>query len=201
MISTVFNLLANQLSAYIQSLSDSAPAESEVILANIAAIDSANDSNNIPDQRIILSLVNIEEEATMKNRAYYSRTNINDIAYQNPPVYLNIYMLVTAYYNSYDGALRRLSNVIQFFQGKSNFSIKNAPFSPTNIGEESLEIFLELFSMTFEQLNHLWGSLGGKQWPSVLYKVRLVRITDSRITGLGTVIEKVKSIEKIIAQS
>lgn len=201
MIFTVFDLLKNQLSAYIQSLSDSAPAESEVILDNIAAIDSANASNNIPDQRIILSLVNIEEEATMKNRAYYSRTNINDIAYQNPPVYLNIYILVTAYYNSYDGALKRLSNVIQFFQGKSNFSIKNAPFSPTNIGEESLEIFLELFSMTFEQLNHLWGSLGGKQWPSVLYKVRLVRITDSRITGLGTVIEKVKSIEKIIAQS
>lgn len=199
MIFTAFNLLVNQLSAYIQSLTDPPPAESEVIMANIAVVDSANDSINIPNQRIILSLVNIEEEATMKNRAHYARVNINDIAYQNAPVFLNLYMLVTAYYDSYDGALKRLSNVIQFFQSKSSFSVKNSPFNPADANEESIEIFLDMFSLTFEQLNHLWGSLGGKQWPAVLYKVRLVRITDNRTTGLGTVIERTRTTEKVIA--
>jgi hypothetical protein len=198
MIFTAFNLLVNQLNAYIQSLTDPPPAESEVIMANIAVVDSANDAINIPNQRIILSLVNIEEEATMKNRSHYARANINDIAFQNPPVFLNLYMLVTAYYDSYDGALKRLSNVIQFFQSKTGFSIKNSPFNPADSNEETIEIYLDMFSLTFEQLNHLWGSLGGRQWPSVLYKVRLVRISDSRITGLGTLIERTRTTEKVI---
>ena len=31
-------------------------------------------------------------------------------------------------------------------------------------------------NLNFEQLNHLWGVLGGAYFPSVLYKVRLVKI-------------------------
>jgi hypothetical protein len=200
MIFTAFNLLASQLNAYIQSLTDVPPTEPEVILANIAVIDSATDNINIPNQRVILSLVNIEEEATMKNRPHYTRANVNDIAYQNPPIFLNLYMLATAYYDLYENSLKRLSDVIQFFQSKSVFSVRNSPFNPANSNEENIEIFLEMYSMTFEQLNHLWGSLGGKQWPSVLYKVRLVRITDNRITGLGTVIEKIRTTETVITQ-
>ena len=63
---------------------------------------------------------------------------------------------------------------------------------------EDIQLHLEMFSLSFEQLNHLWGSLGGKQWPSVLYKVRLVKITENRITAQGPLIEEVQTKENII---
>lgn len=172
--------------------------EPEVVLGNIATVDSGGDNSSEPNNKLILSLVNIEEEATLKNRGPYSRIN-QQVTYQNPPVFLNLYMLVTAYYpNSYSNALIRLSDTIRFFQSKTNFSLRNSPMDGLDENEGGIELYLELFSMTFEQLNHLWGSLGGKQWPSALYKVRLVRITENRINQFGTVIEQINRTEAII---
>ena len=37
-------------------------------------------------------------------------------------------------------------------------------------------LIVELYSLSFEQQNQLWASLGGKYMPSVVYKVRLVVI-------------------------
>jgi len=33
-----------------------------------------------------------------------------------------------------------------------------------------------MVNMNFEELNHLWGVLGGAYFPSVVYKVRLVKV-------------------------
>jgi hypothetical protein len=46
--------------------------------------------------------------------------------------------------------------------------------------------------MTFEQINHLWGSLGGKQVPFAMYKARLVAVSDHRSLGQGRLIEKIE---------
>ena len=37
-------------------------------------------------------------------------------------------------------------------------------------------LVFDLHNLSFEQLNHLWSVLGGTYVPSVLYKVRLVKI-------------------------
>ena len=55
-----------------------------------------------------------------------------------------------------------------------------------------LRLHPELYTLTFEQINHLWGSLGGKQSPFVMYKVRLVKIQSS-IAEEGPVIEAIVS--------
>ena len=35
--------------------------------------------------------------------------------------------------------------------------------------------------MTFEQQNHLWGALGAKYMPSVMYRLALVAVRDEQI--------------------
>jgi hypothetical protein len=50
---------------------------------------------------------------------------------------------------------------------------------------------MELYTLTFEQINHLWGSLGGKQMPFVMYKLRLIALTDR------TIVREVPLIEEI----
>lgn len=88
--------------------------------------------------------------------------------------------------DAYEFALGRLSLVIQFFQAKKSFTIKNSPFttisSDSNIPQETkdeLKLNVELYTLTFEQINHLWGSLGGKQVPFAMYKIRLVSIKEN----------------------
>ncbi len=34
----------------------------------------------------------------------------------------------------------------------------------------------------FEKMNHLWGYLGAKYLPSVMYKVRMITIQEARAT-------------------
>jgi hypothetical protein len=196
MIDAAFALLNNQLAAYIESMGGD---RLDVVMANIAAIDAAN-SNLDLERKVILSLVNIEEEAALKNAGPLYR-NVKTLNYVNPPIYLNLYLLITAHYEKYEDALTRLSNVIQFFQGKNSFSLKNSPPNDMLLNPETYEdiqLHLEMFSLSFEQLNHLWGSLGGKQWPSVLYKVRLVKISENRITAQGPIIEQVQTKDNII---
>lgn len=196
MIDAAFALLNNQLAAYIESMGGD---RLDVVMANIAAIDATN-SNLDLERKVILSLVNIEEEAALKNAGPLYR-NVKTLNYVNPPIYLNLYLLITAHYEKYEDALTRLSNVIQFFQGKNSFSLKNSPPNDMLLNPETYEdiqLHLEMFSLSFEQLNHLWGSLGGKQWPSVLYKVRLVKISENRITSQGPIIEQVQTKDNII---
>ncbi|MCW3464560.1 DUF4255 domain-containing protein [Chitinophaga nivalis] len=198
MIFTAFRLLRDQLDAYIQSFNPMGnDPEGHVVLDNVATLETP-DRPPGAEEKIILSMVNIEEEATLKNTTHYVR-NVQGIVYQHPPIYLNLYMLVSAHYTNYEHSLTRLSQVIQFFQGKNVFTMKNSPDLPLqNTPDVSeLRLNLELFSLSFEQLNHLWGALGGKQMPSALYKIRLVKITENRTIGLGTVIEEIQSKDSI----
>jgi len=55
-----------------------------------------------------------------------------------------------------------------------------------------MRIIMELYTLTFEQINHLWGSLGGKQVPFVMYKARLVKI-QHQITEEAPLIEQIEN--------
>jgi hypothetical protein len=204
MIDSAFKLLEDQLDTYIKSMKrpDEPMGEADVMIGNIAAVDAPAEAGTNLNNKIILSLVNVEEEAALKNGKSYHRTLNNSFNYVNQPVFLNLYMLATAFYDDYGTALTRLSDVIRFFQGKNDFSIRNSPTqaAASQAIDEDIQLYLDLFSMSFEQLNHLWGSLGGKQWPSVLYKIRLVRITENRITTVGEVITDIRSTGKPIVQ-
>jgi len=56
-----------------------------------------------------------------------------------------------------------------------------------------LKFTLELYTLTFEQINHLWGSLGGRQVPFAMYKLRLVAITDRSIVREVPLIEEIET--------
>jgi hypothetical protein len=53
-----------------------------------------------------------------------------------------------------------------------------------------MNIKAELYTLSFEQINYLWASLGGKQMPFVMYKLRLVAITDRKLVREVPLIEE-----------
>jgi hypothetical protein len=192
MILKALNLISIQLNEYIEPLA----GDAEVVLGNIA-LHELPDQNSLKD-KVVISLVNTEEESTLKNFPQNQKNGIQ-ISYIHNPVHLNLYLLFTAYYpQSYDTALTRLSSIIRFFQHRKTFDVTSAQPLPDNIDlndPEDISIFLkfELFTLTFEQINHLWGTLGGKQMPFVLYKARLVTIHENKIYREGGLIEEIRT--------
>lgn len=192
MIETSLLLLRNEL---ISFLIGKDPAN--VVIDNIGLLETA--SGNTLTENIVITLVNIEEESALKNQSPLKRPFSQNAVYQNPPIYLNLYILFTCNYSGdhYQLALRRLSFILQFVQSKNIFSTSSSVVASTidltQAGVSDLKFTLELYTLTFEQINHLWGSLGGRQVPFVMFKMRLVAITDRSVVREVPLIEEVKS--------
>jgi hypothetical protein len=192
MIETSLILLRNEL---LNFLTGKDPAN--VVIDNIGLLETA--TGNTLTENIVISLVNIEEESAMKNQSPQKRPFLKSAVYQNPPVYLNLYILFTCNYSGdhYQLALRRLGYIIQFVQSRNSFSAASSVAAGTldlsRQGIADLEYTLELYTLTFEQINHLWGSLGGRQVPFVMFKMRLVAITDRSVVRVVPLIEEIQS--------
>lgn len=204
MISEALILLRNELKNYLltnKEQFDAGLRSDEIILGNIAGLENQNDQ--ALSDKIIITLVNIEEESSLKNGKRFMRNPVPEgIEYVSPPVHLNLYVLFTVTLantnkpdTDYEKALARLAAIIEFFQAKSIITVQNSPGSaPKNLTEEeaaSLRLLPELYTLTFEQINHLWGSLGGKQVPFVLYKIRLVKV-QAGVSVPAPVIEEIR---------
>lgn len=186
MIADTITLIREELGRYIElnrRVGDNIQA-SDIVMDNIAVWETENSSQSL-NNKIVITLVNTEEESTLKNGHSFVKNSLTGgVQYTHRPVHVNLYLLFalppeqTSF--GYERALQRLSLIIEFFQSKKLFTLNNSPNSSLNgnLNPALLEIraFVELYTMTFEQINHLWGSLGGKQVPSVMYKLRLTKI-------------------------
>jgi len=112
-------LLQGELVSYLSSKKDDAVT---VVVDNVGLFETS-DGASLTDN-IIITLVNIEEESALKNQSTLRRSPPNNVVYENTPVFLNLYVLITCNYSGekYVLALRRLSLVIQFLQSKTSFS-------------------------------------------------------------------------------
>jgi hypothetical protein len=75
--------------------------------------------------------------------------------------------------------------IIRFFQSRNSFSASSSTAIGGVLKDDPdiahLRFTMELYTLTFEQINHLWGSLGGRQVPFAMYKLRLVGITEKAL--------------------
>jgi hypothetical protein len=116
-------------------------------------------------ESVLISLVSIEEEQSMKNN-YPLRQVGNSLIREKSSIYINVYILFTAKYATYDTALKAIGNVIAFFQFNKKVSF--------SAGDGIQEAVLNLHNIGFENLNNLWTVLGGRYLPSVMYKARVL---------------------------
>lgn len=177
MIDKALDLLKTELQGYLSALPElNVTSESVVWLTGVVKGDG---SMAIPENTLGLTLVNIEEERITKSQQAFERGPDGTVSYVNPEIKLNLYMLIAANFKNYTTGLEFLSGAIRFFQGKSVFTPDNTPLLNTGIEK----LLVELYTVSFEQQNHLWGSLGAKYLPSVMYRVRLVIIQEGRKSG------------------
>jgi hypothetical protein len=170
-----------------------------ITLENIALWESGSEDASKVAGKVIITLINLEEETTLKNIPSY-KVRDGKTEYKNPPIHLNLFLLISANCETYDKSLRSISKVIQFFQGKKIFTSSNTVYNRTNVAFDVLDYFkfiLELYTPSFEELNYVWGTLGGRQLPSVIYKVQLIQIEQDKKLAESEVINQVSGNLKV----
>lgn len=190
MIYECLQILKEQLSARYTELG----MNNQLVLENIALFGTGGEEGSKVEGKVVLSLIRIEEEPTLKNLPNYKIKN-DKTEYRNTPVHLNLYILITANCDSYEKSLSYLSRSIEFFQGKTVFTAANTVYNRTNVAMQLLNEFkfvVSLYTPGFEELNHIWGTLGGRQLPSALYKVQLIRIEQDKKQAETGVITQVR---------
>ena len=184
MIFEVLQIITEEVNGYFEG--------NPVSLDNIATLDSEGDNQNGTTD-IVLSLLNTQEESTLKNDPN-KFVNGNRVSLKNPKVNLNLYIIFGANHDSYAEALKSISKIIEFFQGKKVFTQANSIYDRDNVALSDITNFkfiVELYTPSFEELNFVWGTLGGKQIPSVLYKIRLIQIERDTLLGKGGMITEI----------
>jgi Pvc16 N-terminal domain len=183
MISHALTIVLNELEHHFDSVYATG-ASTQVELGNIGeGFTGGGNNGGVNRDMLVISIVNIKEEKTLKNVPNYVRDDISlKASYENPPVFANFLILVTATHTNYTNALLVLSRTLRFFQSKNVFTQDNVlPASintdaPNNVLDqlETFKLIFDLYSPNIEEVNHLWGTLGGKQYPFALYMMRML---------------------------
>lgn len=147
----------------------------------------------VPDieNKVLVFLVNLERETLPYKAAAGKMGRSMRFAEGQPPVHLNLSVMVAANFSGrhYADALRYLSLSVGFFQRRPVFDHANTPALDARIDR----LVLEIENLGVNELGNLWGVLGSRYVPSVLYKVRMVTFDGNELTGVRPAIGATES--------
>ncbi|MBI4660154.1 MAG: DUF4255 domain-containing protein [Verrucomicrobia bacterium] len=187
MLDVTLQFLRDQLNTYLLTRTGS-----DSVKVKLSKVVDEAGKYAFEQETIGASVVNIEEERTVKTHLpEYTYVNGQHVA-REPELKLNLYVMFAANFKVYDEALKYISHILAFFQTYPAFTADEFPLLDPRLEK----LTLELQSPTYEQLNQIWAFLGGKQLPSILYKARLIVIeadapatVQPPLTKIGTVIQ------------
>lgn len=192
MIAETLGFLAAELNAYL-NLKMMATSDARVKVGNVArAMDGSLSGTDSLDEKAILSLVNLEEDRSVRRQETAIKT-ATTARYKNPPLLLNLYLLLSVNKANYPDSLLLLGHLVQFFQFQTVFT----PITHPGLDPRIQKLTVELYTMNFEQVNHLWSTLGGKYLPSALYKVRQLAVDENAVFGESGLIREIRIDERM----
>jgi hypothetical protein len=182
MLDRALAFLLAQLKGYLLARPDLS-VQDPIELAHASRSQQSQDNDAL---KLTLSLINIEEERHGKVQTH-ARVLDGRVVSQSPPQHFNAYVMIASRFSDYETSLKYLSAALACFQARRSFLREDFPALDPRIDQ----LVLELHNLSLEQLNHLWGFLGGKYVPSVVYKLRLVEIQDADAADAGLPIERI----------
>lgn len=173
MIDRAIAQIAAQLNEYLGGLLGT--SEDIVLVSNLLGLDGspAPDVNN----RIILFMTSIEKDPVSQRAPEGKGGVFNGVQ----PLFLNIYLMVVANFTgaNYPQSLKFLSLVISFFHRQPVIDHGNSPGLDQGIDK----LVLDIENTQPQAMSNIWGVLGGRYLPSVLYRVRMVAVGGNDIHG------------------
>jgi hypothetical protein len=189
MINLAVQLLASQLNQHLRRTYNL--GEDVAVISNLLELDGSIAAN--VNNKLVISLVNIE-----KDNVPFRNVSSHDMGSRgvqsSAPLYFNLYLMMTANFtgNSYPEALKFLSSTIGFFQKNHVIDHQSAPEMDARIEK----LILDIENLSIQDLSNLWGALGGKYLPSILYRIRMVAFDAEEITGRTPVVGEPQTVVK-----
>ncbi|MEM7085767.1 MAG: DUF4255 domain-containing protein [Bacteroidota bacterium] len=151
--------------------------DNRVVASSLVNPDGSMPSN--AENKIVISVVNLEHETLMKSMSNYMTDGGKNYAKVAPPVHINLYLLISANYDSsnYIEANKVLSAIIGVFQANPYFNRQTNPEMQPPLEKLTMEIF----NLPINELSHIWSGIGAKYVPSIIYKVRMLTIQEELI--------------------
>jgi len=175
LIGDILNIITREVSEYIDSQNEFVSGGKSVILAKPSGV---NGGLSIPDNTIALSLVNIDEESSMRNPVIQKRVEGNKVYSQTPGISLNLSIIFIANFpNDYASELNYITKIIEFFQQKDTFTAENT----SNLKKYKKfvdKLVFKLATTSLSEQNHTWNLLGIKYMPSVMFTVGKIKIQE-----------------------
>jgi hypothetical protein len=173
MIDLAIGQMAVQLNQYLGGLLNT--AEDLVVVSNLQGPDGAPAPN--VSNRIVLFLTSIERDTVTQRLPEQTVRGISGPG----PLFLNLYVMAAANFtgNNYPEALKFLSLVIGFFHARPVLDHSNCP----DLDHGIEKLILDIENTSPQAASNIWGVLGGRYLPSVLYRVRMVVIDGGAIHG------------------
>lgn len=161
------------LKRYAQSTDDLAVVSTLLELDGTVSPQSAD--------KVAAFLVNVEREPTQHRGLGRVDRGGERVGFGQPPLHLNLLVMFVANFGGakYAEALKLISYTAAFFQGRPMFDQQNTPGLDPGIDR----LTLELENLSIADLGNLWGILGGRYLPSLVYRMRMLVIDSERLEG------------------
>jgi len=166
MIDRAISQIAAQLNEYLRGLLGT--SEELVVVSNLLGPDGSPAPN--VNNRVILFLTSIDKDTVTQRLPEGRATAFSG----SQPLFLNIYLMVAANFTgaNYPEALKFLSLVIGHFHRQPVIDHANSPDLDQGIDK----LVLDIENTSPQAMSNIWGVLGGRYLPSVLYRVRMVAV-------------------------
>ena len=174
MVPEAITFLTNYLN---QQLKSSFQLHTEPVVAG--RLNTSDGTSNVAiEDRIVISLINLEQEASMKQATDYTTRDGHPGNKIEAPISLNLYLLISGNYNSnYMEALKMLSEVIRLLHNTPLFTNQEFPEMPKPLAK----LTLENINIPLAELGHIWSGMGVKYVPSIVYRMRVITMHENTI--------------------
>ncbi len=127
--------------------------------------------------KLAVFLVNLERDTLPQSLP--RMTGGARVGLTQSPVCLNLMLMFAAHFSAatYTEALKLVAGTIAFFQSRPLFDHHNTP----ELDPRVERLALDLQNLAWGELANVWGLLGGKYVPSVMYRVRMVSIDAGQV--------------------
>lgn len=178
MIHGAFKFISEKLNEHLKGRYNT--PEDMVVVSTM--IQAQNGDMNEIQNKMVLSLINVERETAMGISAGYSRMSSDLVKKTRPPWHVNLIFVAAAVFSEkqYLQSLKVLSCVLEFFQSQNVFSFSTSE----TMGKREWRITVESVNIDFQELTNLWSVLGGNYYPSMVGKIRMLTVDSEEIESL-----------------
>ncbi|UOQ52072.1 DUF4255 domain-containing protein [Hymenobacter cellulosivorans] len=165
------SFFVDELNVYLQSVARS--PEGKAVLSSYVTHEGSVVTLN--QNKLCVTLINLEQETATRN-APAGKSAAGTSARLNPAIKLNLYVLCAANFTDYLEGLKFISYTLAFFQDRNVFTPQNSPRLDAGFDK----LIVELERTGYDEWSKVWGMLGGKYLPGVIYKLRMVPVQNER---------------------